>query len=147
MEEWTQADLEQLLELNRLREKGGSHSALERRFADGFSAHHHLAVYGSLAPGRVNHHHVSPLGGEWHTGCFVTGDLIQSGWGTDLGYPALRWHPSGPPVPIQLLISDQLPHHWARLDDFEGPEYLRILVPVHKGDTVITVANLYASRL
>jgi hypothetical protein len=37
--------------------------------------------------------------------------------------------------------------HSKRLDDFEGPEYLRILVPVHKGDTVITVANLYAIRL
>ena len=28
-------------------------------------ADHRLAVYGSLAPGRPNHHHVAALGGRW----------------------------------------------------------------------------------
>lgn len=74
----------------------------------------------------------------------VTGELVHAGWGDDLGYPALRWSPGGSAVDVQLFVSADLPSHWARLDEFEGSEYLRIVVPVHSQDGVVALANLYA---
>jgi hypothetical protein len=52
-----------------------------------FRVSHALAVYGTLAPGRPNHHVVAPLGGEWADG-FVEGELSPVGWGATLGYRA-----------------------------------------------------------
>jgi gamma-glutamylcyclotransferase (GGCT)/AIG2-like uncharacterized protein YtfP len=106
-----------------------------------------LAVYGSLAPGRQNHHIVEPLGGEWTAGV-IEGDLAQFGWGAAIGYPALRLRPSGPAVPVQVLTSTALPAAWASLDEFEGPEYCRVLAPVWSGApgsarSLVAVANLY----
>ncbi|HET7065550.1 MAG TPA: hypothetical protein VFI49_14855, partial [Rudaea sp.] len=63
-----------------------------------------------------------------------------------LGYPVLRWSTSGPAVPVEMFVSDELPGHWPRLDEFEGPDYLRIVVPVFSGTGVVAVANLYAAR-
>lgn len=107
---------------------------------------HALAVYGSLAPGRQNHHQLSALSGTWRTGLTVTGHLEDRGWGAGIGYPALVWSASGPPVAVQLFVSDELPAHWARLDAFEGDDYARIVVPVRDGDEVVALANLYAAR-
>lgn len=141
------ADLAALLEVNRLREAdSGAALELEHRLGNAFSAHHHLAVYGSLAPGGPSHDEVSHLTGEWHSGYSVRGELLQSGWGADLGYPALRWLPTGGEVAVHLFVSPLLPQHWTRLDMFEGPDYLRILVPVHRSGQVATVANLYSAR-
>lgn len=142
-------DMEALLKLNRLREAGLGEALehLENRFAINFSTHQNLAVYGSLAPGRSNYNQLSHLAGKWHTGYSVTGELTTTGWGTHIGYPALRWSPTGNQVPVQLFISTQLSQHWARLDEFEGQEYLRILVPVYRGNDFFTVANLYGARL
>ena len=47
---------------------------------DLFRTNHTLAVYGTPAPGRPNHHLVEPLGGEWTDG-LIEGDLIPLGWG------------------------------------------------------------------
>ena len=103
------ADAEVLAELNRLRarEPPAGLDDLESRFASAFDADRHLAVYGSLAPGRSNHDQLRDLTGNWHSGLSVTGELVHRGWGADLGYPALHWRPTGPPVPIQLLVSEQ----------------------------------------
>jgi len=142
------ADLEALLELNALRASGKSARLLqlETQFSGRFLPEHRLAVYGSLAPGRANHHQLQDLRGEWRSGCIVRGDLAGRGWGAALGYPALRWSPSGPAVPVELFVSADLPRHWARVDEFEGTDYLRILVPVLSVTGVIAVANLYAAR-
>lgn len=141
-------DLHALLRLNRLRAEAASETALalERHFAERYQADRRFAVYGTLAPGKPNHHHLSDLDGTWTPGHFVTGRLEQSGWGADMGYPALRWSESGDAIEVQLFASDDLPAHWARLDAFEGDEYLRILVPVHAPDGSVTVANVYAAR-
>ena len=40
----------------------------ERRLDALFGTGHTLAVYGTLAPGRPNHHVLAPLGGEWADG-------------------------------------------------------------------------------
>lgn len=83
-----------------------------------------LAVYGTLAPGRVNHHQVSSLQGSWQRGT-VTGKLVSAGWGAAMGFPALILDPLGPSLDVDLLHSKDLPRHWARLDEFEGIGYRR----------------------
>jgi gamma-glutamylcyclotransferase (GGCT)/AIG2-like uncharacterized protein YtfP len=106
-----------------------------------------LAVYGSLAPGRQNHHIVEPLGGTWTEGV-VEGDLFRYGWGTAIGFPALRLRPGGPAVPVHVLASPALRTAWEALDAFEGAEYRRVLVPVWSSGgreprVLVTVANVY----
>lgn len=93
------------------------------------SADIHLAVYGTLAPGRVNHHQLAELKGRWQRGT-VQGKLIAAGWGTALGFPGLILDPSGPPVEVYLFESLDLPDHWPRLDEFEGPSYKRVVTQV-----------------
>lgn len=104
-----------------------------------------LAVYGTLAPGEVNHSQIAGIQGSWSEG-FVRGDLLQTGWGAEHGYPALAWRPGGPRVPARLFIAPDMARHWRRLDEFEGDGYRRILVPVEDEGGVVAVANLYADR-
>lgn len=88
-----------------------------------------LAVYGTLAPGRVNHHQISALTGKWQRGT-VKGKLLSSGWGSGFGFPALILDPLGPIVEVDLFESTDLPEHWARLDEFEGTGYRRVVTTV-----------------
>lgn len=119
----------------------------ERQLEARFRTSRTLAVYGTLAPGEPNHHIVAPLGGEWTHGV-VEGELLSEGWAVALGYRALRPRPGGAVVAVQVLLSPRLADAWPALDEFEGPEYQRILVPVFApvGERrLITVANLYAA--
>jgi gamma-glutamylcyclotransferase (GGCT)/AIG2-like uncharacterized protein YtfP len=79
-----------------------------------------LATYGTLAPGRPNHHQLDGLDGQWSQGQ-VCGTLVDAGWGAGLGYPALVLDARGTPVDVQVFESVELPAHWSRLDQFEGP--------------------------
>ena len=88
-----------------------------------------LAVYGSLAPGRINHQQISSLAGKWLRGS-VHGKLFASGWGSALGYPGLILDPLGPVVEVDLFESLDLPEHWERLDEFEGNGYRRVATEV-----------------
>jgi gamma-glutamylcyclotransferase (GGCT)/AIG2-like uncharacterized protein YtfP len=120
----------------------------EQRLEAMFGISRTLAVYGTLVPGRSNHHIVEPLGGEWTEG-FVEGDLAPTGWGATVGFPAFRPRTNGPLVGVHILTSRLLSTDWPRLDEFEGPDYHRILVPVFRVDAANTrqlykVANLYA---
>ena len=54
---------------------------------------HRLVTYGSLAPGRPNHHHVAALRGRWFAGA-VRGRLLEAGWGASLGHPAMVLDPA-----------------------------------------------------
>ncbi len=101
-----------------------------------------LAAYGSLRPGQANHGLVAHLRGTWLRGS-VRGDLHPTGWGAVRGFPALIHNEDGPAVPVDVLDSDELPAHWQRLDDFEGADYTRLLVPVDLEDGRRIVANLY----
>jgi gamma-glutamylcyclotransferase (GGCT)/AIG2-like uncharacterized protein YtfP len=92
-----------------------------------------LAVYGTLAPGRVNHHQISALTGVWRRGT-VRGKLFPSGWGAALGFPGLILNSLGPVVEVNLFESAELPAHWERLDDFEGNGYKRVVVSVNTAD-------------
>ena len=89
-----------------------------------------LATYGSLAPGRPNHHQLAGLEGRWLKG-HVDGLLVDAGWGASLGYPALVLNPAGTAIGVDIFESIDLPAHWARLDAFEGPGYERVVTTVH----------------
>lgn len=92
-----------------------------------------FATYGTLAPGRVNHHLLAGLKGRWQQGT-VRGRLVDAGWGAALGYPGLVLDPLGPVVEVYLLESSELPDHWPSLDAFEGPGYRRVVTPVGTAD-------------
>jgi gamma-glutamylcyclotransferase (GGCT)/AIG2-like uncharacterized protein YtfP len=92
-----------------------------------------LAVYGTLAPGRPNHHQLDGLAGEWRSGR-VRGRLYAEGWGAALGFPGLVLDPAGGEVEVQLFESPDLPQHWGRLDAFEGEGYRRRLAEVQTAD-------------
>ncbi len=90
---------------------------------------HRLAVYGSLAPGKLNHQQISQLSGTWRRGT-VNGRLLNAGWGAAIGFPGLVLDPLAPPVDVQLFESKDLPQHWERLDQFEGNGYRRSITTV-----------------
>ena len=104
-------------------------------------AQHRLASYGTLAPGRPNHHHVRGIPGRWFTGT-VCGRLIEEGWGATMGFPALVLDPTGPEVEVQVLESAELPEHWERLDEFEGSGYQRLAALVMTSDGPVP-ASIY----
>jgi gamma-glutamylcyclotransferase (GGCT)/AIG2-like uncharacterized protein YtfP len=132
--------------VNAARRRATSESDAESQLDSLFGTSKRLAVYGSLAPGRQNHHIVAPLGGTWIKGV-VEGELVTYGWGAAIGYPALHLRVGAPAVPVRVLTSAALPAGWAELDAFEGAEYRRVLAPVwtpSPGErALIAVANVY----
>jgi gamma-glutamylcyclotransferase (GGCT)/AIG2-like uncharacterized protein YtfP len=89
-----------------------------------------LATYGTLAPGRPNHHQLAALTGRWLRGR-LRGRLVEVGWGAALGFPGLVLDATGPTIEVQVFESHDLPRHWDRLDAFEGPGYRRVATRVH----------------
>ena len=131
--------------INAARERGDidDSAKIERRFERPSTR---LAVYGSLAPGESNHGIIEDLAGTWTAGV-VRGDLLRHGWGTQVGFPGMIWDAkSTNRINVQVLTSKDLPAHWDRLDDFEGEDYLRILVPVEGLAGAPIVANIYRVR-
>ena len=108
-------------------------------------ARYRLAAYGSLAPGRPNHQQLAGLAGHWSKGQ-VYGTLIDRGWGAGLGYPALLLDPGGSAIPVQVFESMDLPDHWPRLDDFEGPGYQRVVTTVQTPAGEVA-ASIYVLRV
>ena len=92
-----------------------------------------FATYGTLAPGRANHHRLGGLKGRWQQGT-GRGRLVDAGWGAALGYPGLVLDPLGPVVEVYLFESSELPDHWSRLDEFEGTGYRRVVTQVRTAD-------------
>lgn len=88
------------------------------------STQHRLATYGTLAPGKTNHHELSELEGSWLTAT-VRGIKYETGWGAALGCPGMVPDEDGELIAVSILQSPDLPKHWARLDAFEGEEYVR----------------------
>ena len=60
----------------------------------------------------------------------MRGRRFESGWGAALGFPGLVLDEHGEVVEVQLFESPDLPAHWQRLDEFEGPGYRRVTVAV-----------------
>lgn len=93
----------------------------------------HLATYGTLGPGRSNHHLLDGLRGDWRTGS-VRGKLLEPGWDPASNFPGLILDPAGDEVELQLFRSTDLPDHWPRLDAFEGEDYRRVVTQVRTAD-------------
>lgn len=102
---------------------------------------HRLAVYGSLAPGKQNHHQMAGMQGTWRS-AVLRGSLRNEGWGASQGYLGFRWDGTDTPIAAQVFTSADLPRHWQRLDEFEGAEYRRILVPLEI-EGVVEICNVY----
>ena len=104
-----------------------------------------LAVYGSLAPGQPNHHHLADIPGTWRRG-WVEGSLCDAGWGATLGFPGIRLRQGGPRVDVLLLESAALAEHWDRLDALEGKEYRRVEVEIHRLNEGPIMSFIYELR-
>ena len=100
------------------------------------NAERRLATYGTLSPGRPNHHQLSGLNGRWSRGS-VRGDLHEDGWGAAQGFPGLVLSSTGALVTVDIFTSDDLPAHWSRLDAFEGEGYRRVATEVLTPDGVV----------
>jgi gamma-glutamylcyclotransferase (GGCT)/AIG2-like uncharacterized protein YtfP len=73
------------------------------------------------------------MAGHWRHGT-VRGWLSDAGWAAPGGYLGLVLDPAGPLVNVQVFESPDLPHHWTRLDDFEGSDYRRVVTQVTTPD-------------
>ena len=104
-----------------------------------------LAIYGTLAPGKVNHHHIADLGGAWHDAA-VHGHLDRVPCGIHEGLPAIVLDPAAALHPLKVLVCENLPAAWSRLDAFEGEEMQRLLVVLDSDGATPGVANIYALR-
>lgn len=136
-------DLEPLLrELNRRRLQGEMLDDYEVYLGNPATR---LAVYGSLAPTEINHWVIKDIPGTWEIG-FVRGELELQGWGATQGFPAMTWRPDGDKIWVQLFTSAALPQYWTRVDEFEGDDYQRILVPVERPGRRTVVSNIYEIR-
>ena len=96
-----------------------------------------LVVYGSLAPGRRNHHQLRDLAGSWIKAT-VRGHLRQEGWGAELGYPGLALDPAGPTIDVQ---APRLARSTGSLGEFEGSGYRRTVTTVStaEGDLMASI--------
>ena len=101
-----------------------------------------LFTYGSLQPGGSNEHVLAGLDGSW-TRASVRGRLLEEGWGSELGYPALVLDAEAGPVDGWLFRSSDLERHWTRLDAFEGADYERRCARVRLEDGSSAEAWIY----
>jgi gamma-glutamylcyclotransferase (GGCT)/AIG2-like uncharacterized protein YtfP len=60
-----------------------------------------------------------------------------------MGYPGIILDVHGGEVEGFLFSSESLTEHWARLDEFEGEGYERILTTVKRKDGTVVEAYIY----
>ena len=104
-----------------------------------------LFVYGTLAPGRPNEHVLAEVPGTWEPAT-VRGILLEEGWGAAVGYPGIVLDEPGGDVHGFIFSSEELSAHWARLDDFEGDGYERVVTSAVLGDGTVVKAHIYALK-
>ena len=104
-----------------------------------------LFVYGTLAPGRPNEHVLAKVRGRWEPAT-VRGTLYPEGWGAAAGYPGIVLDEVGGEVHGFVFTSDELAADWARLDEFEGEGYDRVLTTATLVDGTVVQAYVYALK-
>jgi len=114
-------------------------AAFERLMTD------RLFIYGTLAPGRPNEHVLAEVPGTWEPAT-VKGILLQEGWGAAVGYPGIVLDELGGEVHGFIFSSEELSAHWARLDEFEGDGYERVVTSAELGDGTVVKAHIYALK-
>jgi gamma-glutamylcyclotransferase (GGCT)/AIG2-like uncharacterized protein YtfP len=102
-----------------------------------------LFVYGTLAPGRSNAHVLADVAGTWEPAT-VRGRLFPAGRGAAEEYVGIVLDEQGDDVRGLVFTSAQLPDHWARLDAFEGDDYVRVLVNARLENDSAVSACVYA---
>ena len=102
-----------------------------------------LFVYGTLAPGKANHHLLEELPGSWQAAT-LKGRLLDEGWGSKLGSPGILPSNDGEAVEGFVLTSKRLPEVWPMLDEFEGSGYKRVPVTVEVENGGKLEAYVYA---
>lgn len=118
----------------------------EKDFLSCYQPENKLIIYGTLAPGKPNHHKISHIKGEWKPAILKGGKLEIKGWGADLGFngfvPVSENEQTD--IPCYVLFSDDLCKNWDFLDEFEGSGYKRILAIYELEDKQRGVGYLYA---
>lgn len=104
-----------------------------------------LFVYGTLAPGRPNAHVLADIPGTWEPAS-VKGILLQEGWGVAAGYPGIVLDEFGGAVHGFIFSSEELSAHLARLDEFEGDGYERVVTSAKLVDGTVVKAHIYALK-
>ncbi|WP_286927617.1 gamma-glutamylcyclotransferase family protein [Flavobacterium sp. UBA4197] len=117
----------------------------EKAFFKKFKPENYLIIYGTLAPGKPNHHIMEHIRGEWQQAT-VKGKLENKGWGAEMGYYGFRHADAGEQNEIEayVLFSDELVANRKYLDDFEGSGYKRILASYKKSNGETGVGYIYA---
>jgi len=100
---------------------------------------HRLIVYGSLAPGEVNNFLLAGLEGDWER-CVIRGHM-----GRYKGFKVFKYDPQGDAYQVWLFSSSLLPQKFRELDDFEGEEYQRVIIPAQVAERVI-LAYVYQGK-
>ncbi len=100
---------------------------------------HRLIVYGTLAPGEVNHYLLAELPGTWER-CVIRGRL-----GEYWGFKTFQYDQNGPEHRAWLLTSPDLPRKFPELDAFEGEGYRRVVIPARVGRRLV-LAQVYAGK-
>jgi len=104
-----------------------------------------LFVYGTLVPGRANEHVLADVSGTWEPAT-VKGTLFEEGWGAAAGYPGVVLDEIGGVVHGFILTAGDLATHWARLDEFEGDGYERVITSAELGDGTVVEAHVYVLK-
>lgn len=55
----------------------------------------------------------------------------------------MTYDENGQEIPVQVFESEELSLDWPRIDQFEGVEYVRTLVPVAMRDGRTLLCNIY----
>lgn len=101
-----------------------------------------LVVYGTLAPENVNRNFLTNIQGDW-LDCIIHGNIDEV---HKLFF--FNWQPKGPPIKAWLLVSEMLPESWDQIDQFEGSDYKRILIPIiiKRERHQVCIANIYVAN-
>lgn len=117
----------------------------ELTFIEKYTPENKLIIYGTLAPGKPNHHKISHIKGDWKSAVLKGGKLESKGWGADLGFngyvPAKENEQTN--ISCYVLFSDGLIKYWEFLDEFEGVGYKRILAEYELGNGNKGVGYVY----
>jgi gamma-glutamylcyclotransferase (GGCT)/AIG2-like uncharacterized protein YtfP len=99
-----------------------------------------LLTYGTLSPGGANAHMLASISSSPRS-VQIKGKIIPK---NGLSYYDRYYRSADPMISCVLLESDDLPLIWPRLDDFEGTEYQRILVPYLVDENEVGTGYIYA---
>ena len=103
-----------------------------------------LFVYVTLRQGFPNEHILTEIGGHFEKAS-VKGKYIETGWGVEMGCPALQLSGQGQWINGQIFSSSALDNHWQFLDKFEGSEYKRVKTKVKLTSGKIKSAFTYVA--